>query len=145
MPVYAAGKAIALYPGDQGLAFGTIAAYSTTVVGEAQPQTGTVSQAFVIAPNNFIPDNAPSFSLALTFSGNPGAFNFQIQDADTDADSEYITLPTGGTITGPAVNQSGGTYVWRSEFIGVTKGMFVRLKIVSQTANVVTLIAKFTR
>lgn len=146
MPVYAAGKPIVLYPGDQGLAFGTIAPYSTTVVGEAQSiaATGAASQAFAIATNNLTPDNPPSISLALTFSANPGAFNYQVQDADTDVDSEYITMQT-GTITGPAVNQSGGTYVFRAEFIGVLKGMFVRVKVSSQTANVVTVIAKFTR
>lgn len=140
MPVYSAGKAIVLYPGDQGLAFGTIAPYATTTTGEAQSvaATGASSQAFVLSPS----DGAINLSLSLIFSANPGTFNYQVQDADIDADANYVTLQT-GTITGPAVNQSGGTFVWRAEFIGVMRGNFVRLKVNTQTQNVVTVIAVF--
>jgi hypothetical protein len=147
MPAYVAANPIVLYPGDQGYAYGTVAPYASTPTGESRTATvlatGTSSQAFCIAPNINTPGNAPSISLEIIFSGDPGAFNFQIQDADTDATSNYVTVPTGGTITA-AANLSGSTFVARVELVPI-KGSFVRLKTSTQTANAVTCIAKFTR
>lgn len=104
MPVYVAStKSVplnSLYPGDIGYSFGTKA-----LVVDGTDTFETISQseaglAFAlvkgIAPYQGGPQQV---SMELIFNQNPGAFNFQLQTADTDKDAYYQTEPTIGTVT----------------------------------------------
>ena len=83
-------------------------------------------------------NTAPSISVEISFSGDPGAFEIDIQDADTDADKFYQTIPAGGVISAVSAN-----FTARTELVPI-KGRFVRLKLVTRT-NAVALTAKISR
>jgi hypothetical protein len=108
----------------------------SNVVGESFV-TGNASVAFtMLGPSSA--SYAPSVSIQIQFSGAPGIFEIDIQEADTDADNFYI-LPTGSTaykIT--SVNAT--TFTAFADLIP-TGGRFMRIKVVS-LANAVTLICK---
>ena len=109
-----------------------------------QPSTGAFSQQFHIpAANQFQP--APSaISFELIWAANPGAFNIQIQDADTDATGNYTTLSaTAGTITS-SPQSPGGVYVSRVE-LNPWRANYGRLYVNTQSANAVNLTAKVCR
>lgn len=80
-------------------------------------------------------------SVEIIFSANPGAFNFQIQGADTDNPAAYFTEGSG------TVNQStamaDGTFRARVE-LSPWVAKFMRLLINTQTANAVTVSANVT-
>lgn len=112
----------ALYPGDS---FNSInnessALYPSGTAGErvalAQPQTG---------PERDI-------SVEVSFSVNPGAFEIDLQTADTDTTNAYQTA-TGGTITAASQFQAGGAYYARLELH--IKARFARPYVKTQPAN----------
>lgn len=128
---YGASSPLALVPGSCFILFNT---------GDGTPiTTGTFSQQFS-APTAGTP---VAISFEIDWSGNPGAFNLQIQDADTDSSANYVTLNTAGTITSTPQTAAGG-YVSRVE-LNPWVGAFGRLYMQTQPANAVTLVAKVCR
>jgi|ERR1043166_2253898 hypothetical protein len=127
MPNYiTSGNITAVYPGDQFLLFNA-----------EQPAPPQASQQVCLAN----PPNAaavPGAAVEIQFSAPPGAFEVDVQVADTDTDAAYITIPTTGTIT--AVNAN--NYA-RAEF-PTLKAKFLRTKLVTRT-NAVNLTTKVSR
>lgn len=82
---------------------------------------------------------APAVSIELVFGGAPGAFSFQLQEADTDTANDFIT-PSAAAYTITSVNSNN---VARSDLIP-TAGRFLR-GYLSSLANNVTVTAKITR
>jgi len=109
----------------------------TNVVGE----TPAVPQASISVNIGDYADigPAPGVSIEGQFSGAPGAFSLQIQEADTDADVFFIT-PTNATYTITTVSANN---VFRADLIP-TGGRFLRALLASRT-NAVSLILKVTR
>lgn len=96
MPKYFAGKATLLNPGESFVAFNAEAYTSGTV-----PQ---LSAAICLGPS--VGQNQPSISVEITYSGAPGVFSAQVQEASTDTGNNYITNPAAGaTITAVSANQ----------------------------------------
>ncbi len=129
MPNYNTLAAIpipAIYPGDQFLLFNA-----------EQPTAPQASQQVCLAnaPNA---TSLPGVAVEISFSAAPGAFNVQVQEADTDIDAAYITIPTTGTITAVSA-----TNFARVEF-PTLKAKFLRILLSSRT-NAVNLTAKVTR
>lgn len=107
--------------------------------------TGFKSQEFQVVARDPGPlgQSPQSVRFELIWSGNPGAFNLQIQDAEVDADGNYVTLPTAGTITtSPAT--AGGAFVSRVE-LSPWAANFGRIYVNTQAANAVTLTARVCR
>jgi hypothetical protein len=127
MPNYiTSGNITAIYPGDQFLLFNA-----------EQPAPGQASQQVCLAnaPNA---TSLPGAAVEIFFSAAPGAFNVQVQEADTDTDAAYITIPTTGTITTVS-----GTNFARVEF-PTLKAKFLRVLLSTRT-NAVNLTVKVTR
>lgn len=66
----------------------------------------------------------PEISFEVTFAGNPGAFQYEVQDADTDTSATYVPTISGVKTTCPI--SDGGTYVcnwkfspWRGNFASI--------------------------
>jgi hypothetical protein len=109
-------------PGDRVLSF--------NAETPTPPQAG---QAFSICQLG--PGTQPKgLNLEIAFSTDPGAFQVDLQEADTDVDGAYITLQS---IT--AVNASFYGRIDNAPFTA----QFVRAKLVSRT-NAVSLTAKIT-
>ena len=90
------------------------------------------------------PGNAEAdISAELTFSAAPGAFEIDVQTADTDINGAYQTVSNVGAIT--TASQTGGTgnYYVRAELH--VKAKFARLYVKTQTANAVTITGKISR
>lgn len=114
---------------------------SITVFYQERPLSATYSQQVSIPNVNTQPD--ASISLEFTWPTDPGAFNYQIQDADTDTTDAYQTIPTAGTVTS-AVAGPGGTYGARVE-LSPYKARFLRIYVNTQTANNVKGTVKVSR
>ena len=114
-----------------------------TLFSAEQPTTGTFSQQFHVTPPESQKPAPIALSFELAFAGNPGAFNIQIQDADTDATGNYVTLPTAGTVTSCPVT-AGGSFTCRVE-LSPWRANFGRLYVQTQAANAVNLTAKVCR
>jgi hypothetical protein len=132
-----------LEPGIPLYLFGVLAATATAlpvndtnVVGE----TITAPEASIAFTVLGRPAGSPppAMSFEFTFGGAPGAFNIQIQEADTDCDNAYIT-PTNAAYTTTAVTANN---VARVDLIP-TGGRFMRVLVTTLT-NPVTLKAKAT-
>ena len=126
MPAYVAGKAQAIYPGDQVLAYSA-----------EQPATGTASTAFAVGP--IVGNDVPAISVEVQFVAAPGAFEFDIQEADVDVAADYVTIPTAGVIN--AVNGAFHARVDLNPFMGA----FVRINTVTQNANATNATVRITR
>lgn len=109
-----------------------------TLFDAETPNAPQASQRFALSPSPGT-DQPYSFSVELTFAADPGAFSFQIQTADTDADVYYVTIPTTGTIS----SVSATYFRARAEFTA-QKARFVRGLISSRT-NAVACTATITR
>lgn len=120
----------ALYPGDSFLLFN----------GET-PIAGQNSQQVVIARKDL--DTPSSVSVELIFPADPGAFEFDICDADTDTPDAYLVLPAIGQILA-AVAGVGGKFVVRVESVPI-KANFLLLRCVTASANGKSVIAKVSR
>jgi hypothetical protein len=135
MPAYGTRTPTALYPGD-----------SSIVWANENPLTGAVSLSVAIGGKDG--KEVDSLSVEVAFTGAPGAFEIDIQDADSD-DSGGTNLGAGyNTITAPvtakltAVNAQNVSRFELAPF----KGLFARLIMVLQNANAVNIkYAKFTR
>lgn len=75
---------------------------------------------------------AGSISVCIDFSGDPGAFTLDVQEADIDSDSNYVNVPVGGTVT--AVTSGFRARVDLAPFTA----RFCRVFQTLQTANAVT-------
>ncbi len=130
--------------GDYAYLFGTLSAGATqlpitdaTVTGET-PLAGTASIAVALPARDS--GAVPLISFEGIFSGAPGSFEVDIQEADTDADAFYIT-PTAAAYTVTAVNAT--TQAFRVD-LSPTGGKFMRA-VLKTRANAVTFILKVTR
>jgi len=125
MPAYGSATAVpAIYAGD-----------SYTVWNAETPSTSTASQQVALIPNQ--DGGLYSISVEIQFSGDPGSFEVDIQDADTDTANAYQNLLGLYAIT--AVNSA----FWARLEVQL-KSKFVRLYLASRT-NSVTLTAKVSR
>lgn len=90
----------ALFPGDVGYSFGTKATYANQTDTFEAVANGEAGLAFALVKGGAPFMGKPQqVSMELTFNQNPGAFNFQLQTADTDNPNYYQTEPTVGTVT----------------------------------------------
>lgn len=125
-----------LYPGQSGLFFNA-----------EQPASGTRSQQFQIPFSNSQPYNA--LSIECIWATTPGAFEYDIQRADTDATGNYVTIVQPGTstaITMTTAPQANGT----GNFVATVdlspwRGSYISLYVKTQTANAVNGTCKLTR
>jgi hypothetical protein len=115
----------AIYPGDQIFLFNA-----------EQPAAPQASVQVALA-NVYDNTNAEGASVEIFFSAAPGAFELDIQVADTDTDAAYITVP-GGIFTTVNANNFA-----RIELVPV-KAKLLRVRLVSRTNNV-NLTVKVTR
>jgi hypothetical protein len=154
MPVYNAQTPgpPALYAGDSFYVFGTVDRISGAVTGEAVI-ANTVSQQIVLAP--MPASDPPSLSVELSFVSSttglpaaPGAFDIELQTADTDDSGSYLTeASTAATMTTAAVTPVGNParFLTRSEFSPI-KAKFARLWVKTPPANAnIFVIAKLSR
>ena len=124
--------------------FGTPSSAAT----QLPPTDGQIAQETLIAPQASIAvtlasqmgDPPPMVTVEVRFSAAPGAFSFQSQEADTDADGFYVT-PTAAAYTITAVNAI--TFVARVD-LSPTGGKFMRAYL-SSLANGVKTSCKITR
>lgn len=117
---------VAIYPGD-----------SQTVFSAEQPVIPQASDRVHLALGPW-ENYPPSVSIEGFFSGAPGAFEIDIQDADTDADAFYQTVPSAGVISAVSTNNT-----FRAELVPI-KGKFVRAYLKTRT-NGVNLTLRFFR
>ena len=131
------GDSIFLF-GLQSAADKSIPISDMNVAGEspAPPQASIAAQMSPVAGMN---GPQPAYSIEIQFSGAPGAFNIQVQEADTDADAKYIT-PSNAAYTVTVVTANN---VARAD-LTTGAGKFVRVLLSART-NAVSLIAKLTR
>jgi hypothetical protein len=113
----------ALFPGD-----------STLLFNAEQPASPQASVAVYLPVKEGGP--APAISVEVLFSGAPGAFSVQVQEASTDADGFYIT-PAASAYTISAVNANN---VARADFIptggGLVRVLLTRTNAVNCTVKV---------
>jgi hypothetical protein len=123
------------YPGDNGFA-----AINAELSGQGAAATGAAGERIAIFQAQ---DGTPEYvSAEISFSGAPGAFTLQFQDADTDADAFYNSIGFNGATPGQitAVNAK---FTARVELL--TKAKFLRPLMVLQPANAVTCTVKLSR
>ena len=119
-----------LFPGDTGVLFNA-----------EKPITGSASIAFCITP--LTEREVRGISVELIFPAAPGAFNYQIQSADT-YDATGSAFFTGGTSTIVAGTvEPDGTTRARVE-LSPWIGKFVRLLVNQANANNVAVTANVT-
>jgi hypothetical protein len=132
MPVYSnTVPPTTLFPGQQGLFFDAETGLSALVPVASIP--------FGLANSGPYGANAPSCSIEVLFAAAPGAFEIDIQDADTDTNNYYQTLAAAGVI-----NAVDSTYFTARVELSPIKGRFTRLVVVTLTNNV-ALTARLTR
>ena len=109
----------AVYPGDTGYAFNS-----------ENPTAPQASQQFAVG--NVYENYPASLSVELSFpGGTPSSFQFNIEEATTDADADYVQIAGPAQLTQANLNSSN---VARLDITNV-KGRFVRVKKVSQTGG----------
>lgn len=131
MPAYGTiSPPIALYPGS-----------FQNVWNADSPATGDSSERVGLAAVPF--GELSSISIALSFSGDPGTFQVDVQDADSD---DAASFGANGSVLGSITSvtaQANGTYTARFEV--QCRGNFVRLKMKTAPSNVVTTTARISR
>jgi hypothetical protein len=111
----------------------------SNISGET-PTAGEASVAVALAPA-MIGSIVRNVGVQLLFSANPGAFNIQVQEADTDADGFYLTPAAAAyTITAATEIGSTGKYVARAD-LGAIGSQFIRL-FCDANPNAVSIVAK---
>lgn len=125
MPKYAANSATIINTGDV-----------FTAISAEQPTSGTASVAVCLGPEV---GKVASCSVSGTFAGAPGAFEIDVQQADTDTDASYVNVPVGAVINSVNANQS-----FVASFSPIA-ARFVRLLTKTQNANAVNCTATITR
>jgi len=131
------GDSIYLF-GLQANADKSIPISDMNVVGE-QPAPPQASIAAGMGPVAGMNGPQPAYSIEIGFSGAPGAFSVQVQEADVDADASYIT-PSNAAYTMTVVTAQNKA---RAD-LTTGAGKFIRVLLASR-ANAVTMTAKITR
>lgn len=132
-------------PGDSIYLFGVQAAADKSIpisdqnVAGETPGVPQASIAAAIQPTASFQAAQPAISVEIRFAGVPGAFNVQVQEADTDADAFYIT-PSNLAYTMTVVNSQN---IARAD-LTTGAGKFIRILLSSRT-NAVAMTAKVTR
>lgn len=116
---------------------------SVLLFNAESPLTGQLSLAVAIAQAQGS-GAQKAVSVEITFSGNPGTFQFNVQDSDTDAQDNYLNVPSGGQLTTATGPGNAGKYVTKTELVPFA-GMFIALKCTTQNQNAVTVTAKVTQ
>lgn len=140
VPVNSNLSPIALDRGESCHVFSTVGVHATQLPANANDETilaGTASIAVCLNPVDAAP--LPMVCIELHFSAAPGAFELDIQEADTDADAWYIT-PSNSAYTVTAVNSNNNARV----DLAPTGGRFMRVFMKTLT-NVVNTRVKLTR
>jgi hypothetical protein len=101
---------------------------SYAVINNENPQPALPYKSAQVAVATGLRVTAQRISAEVTFAAAPGAFNFQLQTADSDVDASYS--PDGSAVTALT-----GTNVARIELNNVV-AKFVRLVFSSLTNNV---------
>jgi hypothetical protein len=119
----------ALQPGD---------ALGVTLFNEI-PAAGALSQQIFVARK----DNGQSASISLefTFPSNPGVFEFDILDADTDAIDNYIVIPAVGQVINAAAGPGGVKFTARVE-LSPFRANFLAVQCVTPNANAVNSLVR---
>lgn len=148
-PVASNASPIALQKGESAYVFGVLASGATqlpvndnNVAAEAQI-AGAISIAVNLTAQMGDPPQAVAWE--FRFSGAPGTFELDIQEADTDADAFYV-LPSSAVNANSALYKVTATIannIARVEIPGPLS-KFQRVKIVS-LQNAVSITAKVTR
>lgn len=132
-----------LYPGTSFFLFGTRTTAQLPLaldnVTAETPKAGQASVSMSLAQT--LSSIVPNLGVELFLNANPSAANFQLQEADTDADAFYIT-PAPSTYTISAFTQVGAIWVARAD-IGTVGSNFVRL-LCNANPNAVGVIARLT-
>lgn len=128
----------ALYPGDVSPNLAVNSAGDAQGAAGGLNTSGSRSERVQIARGSN--DEGPPYcSIELVFSANPGAINFQIQEAHgTDTLGAYVTLATGGTLTSATLSADGTTYIATADFSPFA-GSHVLIYCNTQSANAVSL------
>lgn len=125
-----------LFPGQSGLLFNA-----------EQPTSGTRSQQFQIPFAAAQPST--SLSIECIWATTPGAFEYDIQRADTDATGNYVTIVQPGSstaITMTSAPQANGTGNFLATVdLSPWRGTYISLYVKTQTANAVNGTCKLTR
>lgn len=143
-PVASNASPIALQKGESCYVFGALAATATqlpindTNVVSETIAAGTASIEVDLQPQ--ASDPPPAVAVEIHFDGAPGAFELDIQEADTPADAFYIT-PAAAVYTVSAVNAV--TQNARVD-LSPTGGKFMRVLLKTLT-NAVKTRVKITR
>lgn len=105
------------------------------------PATSSASSPVALyAPPFGAPD---SIAVSVSFSGDPGTFRIDVQDADVDSDASFgASGSVLGSITA-ATSQTDGTYTARFET--QCQSHFVRLLMQDDPSNAVTTTARISR
>ena len=145
VPIRSNASPIALQKGESCYVFGVLAAGATQLPvneGNVATEEGVVGTASIAVNLQAGSEGQPPpmACVELHFDGAPGAFEVDIQEADTDADAFYIT-PTNATYQITAVNAV--TQNARAD-LSPTGGKFMRAFVKSLT-NDVDYWLKFTR
>ena len=84
--------------------------------------------------------------IEIDFSANPGTFEIDIMEADTDTSGalEYQQVPTGGSITTVVAGPNGAS-THQSVDLAAISGQFVCLYVKTATQNVCTCTARISR
>lgn len=128
MPVYSAtAPCTSIFPGD-----------TASVIDAESLAVGQASQRLAVASP--YGRSAATVSVLLAFSADPGVFDVRVQQADVDAEANYLDVPAAASITAvDAVN-----FTARADFAPFL-GKFIRIKMQDDPANAVTLTAKVSR
>ena len=127
MPAYGTlATPSALYSGDSALAFNA-----------EQPATGVLSERYALAPS--IDGLEVGLTVTFTFSGVPGAFEFDVYESEIDLLNNFIDLPTQSKIT--AVNANNVGRIDITPFFG----NFIAIYCKTQSANAVNATVRITR
>jgi hypothetical protein len=90
--------------------------------------------------------SAKGVRVELDFSANPGAYEIDVMEADTDLNGpqEYQQVPSGGQLNTVTVGPNGANTHQSSDLIPVA-GQFVCLYVRTAPANAVTATARISR
>src|ERR1035438_2570269 len=136
---------IALQKGESCYVFGVLKTGATQLPvndGNVVGETLTAPQASIaVNLQSQVSDTGAAVGIEGFFSGAPGAFNVQVQVAETDADGFYLTSATAAYTITALGNSTAQTF--RVD-LSPSGGKFMRI-LLSSLANVVTFACKITR
>lgn len=143
-PVASNASPIVLQKGESAYVFGALAATATQLpINDNNVASETIAAGTASIAVNLQPEDAnltPMVTVEVHFDAAPGAFELDIQEADTDADAFYIT-PAAAVYAVAAVNAV--TQNARVD-LSPTGGKFMRVLLKTLT-NAVKIRVKLTR